>query len=76
MLTDALPVSCSTDMTMKRVVLGVLAMLILLPIFEVTTGLYGDAMALHLGGLRMLHQLALTEGQGVKGFQTALQVSS
>jgi hypothetical protein len=65
----------TTDLTIKRVIIGVLAMLVVLPALEITSGVYGEAPSLLLAGLSMLHATALTQGHNSTGFQAALSVS-
>jgi hypothetical protein len=74
-LTDVLTLTGLTaDLTIKRVIIGVLAMLVVLPALEITSGVYGDSPSLLLAGLSMLHATALTQGLNSTGFQAALSV--
>lgn len=59
---------------MKRVISGILAMLIVLPALEITSGINGSTASLPLGGLQMLHMQALTGGANTSAFNTSLQV--
>jgi len=59
---------------MKRVITGILAMLIVLPALEITSGINGSTASLSLGGLEMLHMQALTGGSNTSAFSTSLQV--
>lgn len=59
---------------MKRVITGILAMLIVLPALEITSGINGSTASLSLGGLEMLHMQALTGGSSTSAFSSSLQV--
>lgn len=59
---------------MKRVISGILAMLIVLPSLEITSGINGATASLPLGGLEMLHMQALTGGSNSSAFDASLQV--
>ena len=54
-----------TDLTILRVVLLVLLMLLLIPSFNVYSGLYGTQPNLNKGGLQMLHDLHLQQGDSL-----------
>jgi class 3 adenylate cyclase len=60
-----------TEMTMRKVILGVLLLLLVLPIFDANV-LYGQPTYLEDGGLIMLHDQYLLEGN-TTGFYTSLQ---
>lgn len=62
------------DLTMKRVITGILAMLIVLPSLEITSGINGSETSLALGGLHMLHTQALVGGTNSTAFASSLQV--
>jgi hypothetical protein len=47
---------------MKRVIVGILAMLVVLPALEITSGINGASSASALGGLQMLHSQAIMGG--------------
>jgi hypothetical protein len=47
---------------MKRIVIGVLAMLVVLPALDLGSGVLGERPNLAVGGLAMLHHTALAEG--------------
>ncbi len=66
------------DLTVKRVIIGILAMLVVLPAFEVTSGVYGEMTSLATGGLKMLHNMAVLAPGSTSSqeFASALQVSS
>ncbi|KAK9833593.1 hypothetical protein WJX84_006069 [Apatococcus fuscideae] len=51
-----------TDLTILRVVLLVLLMLLLIPAFNVYSGVYGTQPNLNKGGLQVLHDLYLQQG--------------
>jgi hypothetical protein len=59
---------------MKRVISGVLAMLVVLPALEISSGINGRDTPLALGGLHMLHSTALTGGSASQAFNSSLQV--
>lgn len=59
-----------TEMTMRKVILGVLLLLLMLPIFDIYV-YYGQPTFLEDGGLVMLHTLYIEEGNST-GFQHAL----
>ena len=44
-----------SDLTTLRVVIGILALLLIIPAFNINSGLYGDASLINYGGLNMLH---------------------
>jgi class 3 adenylate cyclase len=60
-----------TEMTMRKVILGVLLLLLVLPIFDANV-LYGQPTYLEDGGLVMLHDQYLLQGN-TTGFYTSLQ---
>lgn len=60
---------------MQRVICGILAMLVVLPALEVSSGINGGATPLALGGLAMLHSQALTGCSGCNAFNNSLAVS-
>jgi hypothetical protein len=65
----------AADLTMKRVISGVLAMLVVLPALEISSGINGRDTPLALGGLHMLHSQAITGGSGSQAFNSSLLVS-
>eukprot|EP00878_Enallax_costatus_P013361 GHUV01013968.1.p1 GENE.GHUV01013968.1~~GHUV01013968.1.p1 ORF type:complete len:1219 (+),score=478.50 GHUV01013968.1:437-4093(+) len=62
-----------SDLTMKRVITGILAMLIVLPALEITSGINGSETPLALGGLHMLHTQAIVGGANTTAFASSLQ---
>ena len=63
------------ELTIRRVVVGVLLMVLLLPGFDVAYGLWGQYEGVDRGGLWMLHEMAVGGGgNGTEAFATALQV--
>ena len=44
-----------SDLTTRRVIIGVLLMLFVLPLFQLELGYYGERTSVELSGLRMLH---------------------
>jgi hypothetical protein len=65
---------CSTDLTIQRVIIGILAMLVVLPALEIGSGVYGGETSPLLTGLNMLHNSALAEGHDSSSFRASLQV--
>lgn len=63
-----------SDLTMKRVITGILSMLIVLPALEITSGINGSETPLALGGLHMLHTQAIVGGAETAAFASSLQV--
>jgi hypothetical protein len=68
---------------MKRIVIGVLAMLVVLPALDLGSGVMGERPHLAVGGLAMLHHVALGQagqagggggGGGGEAFANAMQV--
>lgn len=60
------------DLTTQRVIFGVLLLIILLPLFDLETGLYGTNTGMDVGGIKLLHDVALVNDTGA-GFLSALQ---
>ncbi|KAK9817269.1 hypothetical protein WJX72_012075 [[Myrmecia] bisecta] len=52
-----------SDLTTRRVIIGVLGLLLVIPAFNINSGLYGDYPDLGGGGLSMLHSMYLAEGE-------------
>eukprot|EP00892_Ulva_mutabilis_P002380 jgi/Ulvmu1/12142/UM085_0006.1 len=50
-----------SELTTRRVVLGVLAMVFVLPYWEVANGVYGESPTFDIEGLRLLHNQALLD---------------
>lgn len=48
-----------SDLTTQKVIVGILAMLLIVPAFNIYSGLYGDYAGLTQGGLQILHDLYL-----------------
>ena len=59
------------DLSAARVVVGVLALLLAIPGFNINSGLYGDPPPLALGGLTMLHDAYLAGGGRSPAFDAA-----
>ena len=59
------------DLAAARVVVGVLALLLAIPGFNINSGLYGDPPPLALGGLAMLHAAYLAGGGRTPAFDAA-----
>ena len=51
-----------SDLTTQKVIVGILALLLIIPVFNIYSGLYGTYSSLVQGGLRMLHNLYLDVG--------------
>lgn len=63
------------ELTMRRVVVGILLMILLLPGLDVNYGLWGRYIGMDRGGLGMLHDIAVYGGgNGTAAFAQALQV--
>jgi hypothetical protein len=60
---------------MKRVISGILAMLVVLPALEITSGINGSSTPLALGGLKMIHNQAVTAGMNSTAFNASIAVS-
>ena len=50
------------DITARRVIVGILTLLLVIPVFNIYSGLYGDYAALTTGGLQMVHDVFLQVG--------------
>ncbi|GAB4816167.1 hypothetical protein N2152v2_003213 [Parachlorella kessleri] len=61
-----------SELTIRKVIIMVLALLFLLPLFEPTVGWYGSAPTLDKGGLELLHAMYGTEGNS-SAFGEAVQ---
>jgi hypothetical protein len=61
---------------MKRVISGILAMLLVLPALEITSGINGATTSLPLAGMEMLHMQALTGGDNTTAFIASLKVGA
>ena len=48
-----------SDLTTQKVIVGILAILLIIPVFNIYSGLYGTYSGLSQGGLQMLHNLYL-----------------
>ena len=72
-------VPAPADLVVKRVIVGILLMLCLIPAFSIETGVYGSETQMGVGGLRMLHDMAVADlaaGSTVNepDFSAAMQV--
>lgn len=63
-----------SELTTRRVVLGVLTMVLVLPYWDVTNSVYGSAPDYSAGGLASLHRQALAGGADSALLQSALAV--
>lgn len=52
-----------SDLTTQKVIVGILAILLIIPVFNVYSGLYGNYSGLTQGGLNMLHDQYLVVSQ-------------
>lgn len=48
-----------SDLTTQKVIVGILTLLLIIPVFNIYSGLYGTYSPLDQGGLQMLHDLYL-----------------
>jgi hypothetical protein len=64
-----------SELTTRRVVLGVLTMVFVLPYWEVANGVYGESPSFEQAGLLTLHNQALLDNTGPV-FTQALDVCS
>lgn len=64
-----------SDLTTRRVIIGVLGMLFILPLFEVNGGYYGQLSSLDYGGLKMIHEVAGATGANSTAVEEAIQVT-
>lgn len=62
-----------SDLTTLRVVIGILALLLIVPAFNIASSLYGNAPTINHGGLIMLYQVY---AQVSHTFQMQLAVDS
>jgi len=60
-----------TELTTRRVIIGVLLMLFVLPVFQVDSGYYGAPDPFEFEGLRMLHNMYLSDEESA-AFDAAL----
>lgn len=49
-----------SDLTTQKVIVGILAILLIIPVFNIYSGLYGTYSGLTQGGLHVLHDLYLS----------------
>lgn len=61
-----------SDLTTRRVIIGVLTMLFCLPLFDINTFPAGDEALLTEGGLKMVHNMLVLNGQASRGFYSAV----
>ncbi|GIM03026.1 hypothetical protein Vretimale_7833 [Volvox reticuliferus] len=61
------------ELTTRRIIVGLLIIILLLPSFDMRLGTFGRAKTVGEGGLRMLHEMAVEEGQNTSSFATALR---
>ena len=54
-----MPLIFDLDLTTRRVIIGVLGMLFILPLFEIEGGYYGQLSTFDTEGLEMIHEVAL-----------------
>lgn len=68
--------SASPELTTRRIIVGLLIIILLLPAFDIRLGTFGRARTVGEGGLRMLHDMAITQGQNSSSFSTSLRVGT
>ncbi|GIL51039.1 hypothetical protein Vafri_7149 [Volvox africanus] len=61
------------ELTTRRIIVGLLIIILLLPSFDMRLGTFGRSKTVGEGGLRMLHDMAVEEGQNTSSFATALR---
>jgi hypothetical protein len=61
-----------SDLTTRRVIVGVLAMLFCLPLFDINTFEAGEEALLAEGGLKMVHNMLVLNGRASPGFYSAV----
>ena len=62
-----------SDLTTRRVIIGVLSMLFCLPLFDINTFPQGDEAVLSEGGLKMVHKMLIANGKESPGFYSAVE---
>ena len=62
-----------SDLTTRRVIIGVLAMLFCMPLFDINTFPAGDQAVLSEGGLQMAHNMLVMNGEVSPGFYNAVE---
>ncbi|KAG2449913.1 hypothetical protein HYH02_000019 [Chlamydomonas schloesseri] len=60
------------ELTTRRIVVGVLIMILLIPCFDIRLGTFGRPRTVGESGLKMLHSMAVAEGAGTDSFRAAL----
>lgn len=63
-----------SDLTTRRVIIGVLGMLFILPFFEIDAGIYGESTSLDTSGLEIVHEVAVASGVNSEAFDKSLEV--
>lgn len=57
-------------------VVGILIMILLMPAFEIRVGTWGKPHGVDQGGLKMLHDVAVSQGNATRSFEVALAVGT
>eukprot|EP00210_Caulerpa_lentillifera_P001909 g1836.t1 len=63
-----------SDLTTRRVIIGVLGMLFILPLFEIEGGYYGQLTALDTAGVEILHDVAYATGPNSEAVEKSVDV--
>lgn len=61
-----------SDLTTRRVIIGVLTMIFCMPLFDINTFPAGDEAVLSEGGLKMVHNMLVMNGEATPGFYDAV----
>lgn len=62
------------ELITRRVIVGILIMILLIPAFDIRLGTFGRARTVAESGLKMLHAMAAAEGRNTSSFGAALGV--
>ncbi|EFJ49622.1 hypothetical protein VOLCADRAFT_89530 [Volvox carteri f. nagariensis] len=62
------------ELTTRRIIVGLLIIILLLPAFDIRLGTFGRSKTVGEGALRILHDMAIEQGQNTPSFDTALRV--
>ncbi|KAG2495222.1 hypothetical protein HYH03_006828 [Edaphochlamys debaryana] len=64
------------ELTTRRIIVGVLIMILLVPAFDTRLGTFGRPRTAGETGLKMLHWMAVADGAGTPSFEAALETFS
>lgn len=67
-------VALFADLTTRRVIIGVLGMLFILPLFEIEGGYYGQLTAFDTAGVKILHDVACATGPDSEAVEKSIEV--